>query len=148
MKYGCAQSFLVTLAVSLPIILTGCPMGDRFKIDETAQVAREGKSICFSVEAASDYQPTEISISRRGANLSERKFIIQPDLSVIDGKLCIPPSFYQFQDDGRFIINYVLVSSVNNKSPRRVVVGIELISGEVKRIALMQTETSWKDGSF
>ncbi|HHL2499694.1 TPA: putative T6SS immunity periplasmic lipoprotein [Yersinia enterocolitica] len=76
------------------LMLTGCPgPGDRGRFDETAQVSQQGDSVCFNVTDAQDYQPADIGIHSRGISSKEKNFNFTPNLTVSDGKLCIPPSF-------------------------------------------------------
>lgn len=92
-------------------MLTGCPEpGNRMRFDETAQVSQQGDNVCFNVTDAQDYQPADIGINSRGIPSKEKNFNFTPDLTVANGKLCIPPSFYRFPDKGHFIIEYVLIS--------------------------------------
>ncbi|MFB0713971.1 putative T6SS immunity periplasmic lipoprotein, partial [Buttiauxella noackiae] len=102
--------YTALLLVSL-VTMTGCPgSGDRLRPDEEATVIRVGDSLCFGVPEAEDYQPADIAINPRGTPFKEEYIIFSPALSVTDGQLCVPSSFYAFPDKGQFIVSYVLIS--------------------------------------
>ncbi|MGL5424621.1 MAG: putative T6SS immunity periplasmic lipoprotein [Serratia fonticola] len=123
--------------------LTGCPgVGDRMRFDETAQVRAVGDKVCFSVSEAQDYQPAIISINPRNTTSFEKKFTDNPNLSVKEGVLCIPPAFYRFPDKGQFIVEYVLTSPTHRETPRKVVVGLEISQGRIYNVPLTDMEIS------
>lgn len=128
------------LLISL-ITLTGCPgSGDRLRPDEEATVTRAGTSLCFGVPDAEDYQPANIAINTRGTEFKEREITFSPALSVTDGQLCVPSSFYAFPDKGQFIVSYVLTSKRHEDEPRRMVSGLEISQGRVFNIPLTDME--------
>lgn len=114
------------------LMLTGCPgSGDRIRFDETAQVSQQGENVCFNVTDAQDYQPADIGINPRGTPSKEKNFNFTPNLTISDGKLCIPPSFYSFPNKGQFIIEYVLTSKKHADEPRSVVIILEINKGHI-----------------
>lgn len=117
------------------LILTGCPgPGDRMLPDETASVSKQGENVCLNVPDAQDYQPADIGINPRGTPSKNKNFNFSPGLSVIDGKLCISPSFYRFQDKGQFIIEYILISKKHDDEPRKFVVTLEINNGRIYNV--------------
>lgn len=121
------------------LILTGYleDLGVRF--DKTARVSREGGSICFSGEDKQNYKLEYISINPRGMDPKNKDYFNKPDLTVSDGKLCLPTSFYPFPDTGQFIVEYRLRSGSNNR-PQRVVVTFEINNGYVYNVAPTESE--------
>ncbi len=118
-------AFLLSLT-----LLAGCPgHGDYLRPDEIATVSTRGDNVCFSVPEPEDYQPVSISIDPRGTRFRERQITFDPTLRIVNGQLCIPPSFHHFPDKGQFIVRYVLHSERHKDTPRRMVAGVE-IAGE------------------
>ena len=123
------------------LVLTGCPgPGDRMTPDETATVSRRGDNVCFTVTNAQDYQPADIGINPRGTPSKHKDFNFSPDLTVTDGQLCIPPSFYRFPDKGQFIIEYLLTSKTHKEAPRNVVVILEINQGRFYNVTPTERE--------
>jgi hypothetical protein len=132
--------YIALLLVSL-VIMTGCPgSGDRLRPDEEATVTRVGESLCFGVPEAEDYQPADIAINPRGTPFKEEHIIFSPALSVTDGQLCVPPSFYTFPDKGQIIVSYVLTSKRHKDEPRRMVAGLGFLQDRVFNIPLTDME--------
>ncbi|MDF7680991.1 hypothetical protein PT300_10535 [Enterobacteriaceae bacterium ESL0689] len=120
---------MLLTSISL-VALTGCPgPGDRMRFDETTQVTKQGENVCFYVNNAQDYQLADIGINPRDLPIKEREFDFSPALRVVNGMLCIPPSFYHFPEKGQFIIQYILKSKNPKNEPRSVVVTAE-VSGK------------------
>lgn len=131
------------------VILTGCPgPGDRFIPHETTSVSKQRENVCFNVTEAQDYQPADIGINPRGTPSKEKDFNFSPELTIVDGKLCIPPSFYDFPDSGRFIVEYTLVSKKYNDKPRKFVVGVGVNNGQVYNFPLTDREIARPYGSI
>ncbi|WP_017803113.1 putative T6SS immunity periplasmic lipoprotein [Winslowiella toletana] len=129
------------LLLSSLFALTGCPgSGDRLKADETTTVNKVGSDICFLVPDAEDYQPTLIAINPRGTPPKNLSVTDMPDLAIQNGKLCIPPSFHQFPEEGQFIVQYILASKSDKDSRRSVVTGLEFSDGRVHNIPLTDQE--------
>ncbi|WP_350319014.1 putative T6SS immunity periplasmic lipoprotein [Lelliottia wanjuensis] len=125
------------------LILTGCPgPGDRMQFDETAVVMQQSESVCFNVNDSQDYQPADMGINPRGIPSKEKKFDFSPDLKVSDGKLCIPPSYYHFPDNGQFIVEYVLKSNKNEDITRSVVVILGIKNGHIFNLTPTEKEIS------
>jgi hypothetical protein len=113
-------------------MLTGCPgSGDQIRFDETALVSRMGEDVCFRVSDAQDYKPAIISINPRHTPSREKKFTDNPGLLILNGMLCIPPSFYRFPNEGQFIVEYVLTSVNRESEPRKVVVTLAISNGRI-----------------
>ncbi len=147
--YGFRMFFSVVLSGLCLLILTGCPgPGDRFIPHETTSVSKQGQNICFKVSDAQDYQPDDIGINPRGTPSKEKDFNFSPNLTIADGKLCIPPSFYHFPDNGRFIVEYILTSKKHEDEPRKFVVGVGINNGEVYNFALTDREIARPYGSI
>lgn len=139
--FGCMSKAI--FSISIISVLTGCPgIGDRFRPPETTTVSATRDAICFQVPNSEDYQPTFIIISPRGTPYRDRNFIAQPDLTVSNGQMCIPFSFYPFPPEGQLIVEYILSSKKKREHPRSVVVAIELTRGIVAQAITME------DGEF
>jgi hypothetical protein len=137
-RYRISLRFLVIIFL---FVITGCPgVGDTVHPDEEAKVSMSGGIICLTVTNAEDYQPTIIAINPRGRPTKQQEFTDNPNLTVRSGQLCIPPSFYQFPNEGEFIIEFVLDSNKKHLHPRSIVTGIELSKGQVRRILLNDDE--------
>lgn len=130
------SAFLLSCCLT---VLTGCPR-DRWQFDEEATVSTRGENICFAVPGAEDYQPVNIGINPRGTLLREEEIFFRPVLKVEKGLLCLPPSFYHFQNKGQFIITYVLHSKRHKDTPRRMVSGVEITDGCIFNIPLTDME--------
>lgn len=123
------------------LVLTGCPgPGDRMTPDETAQVSQKGDNVCFTVTDAQDYQPSDIGINPRGTPSRGKDFNFSPNLTVANGQLCIPPSFYRFPDKGQFIVEYLLKSGTHKDAPRNVVVTVEVNHGRIYNVTPTERE--------
>lgn len=139
---------VVFSGIFLPI-LAGCPgPGDRFIPHETASVIKQGESICFNVVEAQDYQLADIGINPRGTPSKEKDFNFSPGLTIVDGKLCIPPSFYHFPNNGKFTIEYLLTSKEHDDEPRKFVVGVGINHGEIYNFPLTDREIARPYGSI
>ncbi|WMY72559.1 hypothetical protein RHD99_13825 [Buttiauxella selenatireducens] len=135
------MGLLFPLVIVCSFMLTGCPgPGDRITFDETTQVATIGSHLCFLVPESQDYQPTVIAINPRGTPPKSQNFNLKPDIKVADGKLCIPHSFYQFPDEGQFIVEYILASREDKKERRSVVVGVGVSEGHFYNFPLTNME--------
>ncbi|EAQ4906427.1 hypothetical protein FCJ48_18335 [Salmonella enterica] len=110
--------------------------------DETALVSQKGDSVCFTVTDAQDYQPASIGINPRGTPSKEKDFNFSPGLTIADGQLCIPPSFYRFPDKGQFIVEYSLTSETHKDAPRNVVVTLEVNHGNIYNVTPTEREIS------
>lgn len=108
--------------------------------DETAIVSKEGSSVCMNITNAQDYQPVDMGVNIRGTPSKEKNYDFSPNLTVNNGRLCIPPSFYQFPDKGQFIIEYVMKSKKNPKRPRNFVVTLEVDKGRIFNVTPTQRE--------
>ncbi|RUN98337.1 hypothetical protein EKN24_08395 [Enterobacter asburiae] len=131
------------------VVLTGCPgPGDRMSLDETAQVSRQGNDVCMSINDARDYQPADMGINLRGTLPKEKKFNSSPGLKIVDGALCIPPSYHCFMDGNKYIVEFVLHSESNKDEPRNFVVGIGVNKTQVYNFPLADREISRPYGSI
>jgi hypothetical protein len=140
--------FIVALGMS-SVALTGCPgPGDRMSLDETALVSRKGNDVCMSIHDARDYQPADMGINLRGTTPKEKEFNFSPDLKIVDGALCIPPSYYHFMDGNKYIVEFVLHSANNKDEPRNFVVGIGVNNTQVYNFPLTDREISRPYGSI
>ena len=141
--------FFRGVKVPLIFLLAGCPgKGDRLQLDETTQVKLIGDSICFHITNAQDYQPAIISINLRGTPSKKQGFIDNPSLTIRSEQLCIPPSFYQFANNGKYIIDFVLTSAGNVDEPRKFVVGVGIYHGQVYNFPLKDKEILRPYGSI
>lgn len=141
----CAISFSV---INL-LMLTGCPgKGDRFIPNETTSVSKQGENICFNITNAEDYQPADMGINPRDTRLKDKNFNFSPDLTIVNEKLCVPPSFYHFPDNGKFIVEYILVSRKHDDKPRKFVVGVGMNRGKVYNFPLTDQEIARPYGSI
>lgn len=138
----------VFLSISCLVILTGCPgPGDRMRMDETTSVEKNGDNICMSITNAEDYQPADMGINLRGTPSKEKNFNFSPGLKIVDGILCIPPSFYQFKNGNKYIIEFALYSARNDES-RSFVVGVGINNDKVYNFGLTGREISRPYGSI
>lgn len=138
MKTSKNRSFISLFCL---LTLTGCPgSGDRLQPDEEVVVSMVGGNICFEVSGAEDYQPADIAINPRGTPYKEQEVIFDPALRIVNGKLCIPPSFYPFPDKGQYIIESVLTSKKHQNEPRRIVAGVDVSHGHIGNISLTDME--------
>lgn len=145
------SSSLFSRVLTLPLIflLVGCPgQGDQLQLDETTQVELRGDNICFHITSAKDYQPAIISINLRGTPIKEQWFIDKPPLSIISEQLCISPTFYQFADNGKYIVDFVLTSDGIFNKPRKFVVGVGMNHGQVYNLPLTDREILRPYGSI
>lgn len=129
------------LLAACAFFVTGCPgAGDRLKADETTTVNKIGDNICFYVPNATNYQLSLIAINARGTPPQDLSATDSPDILLKNERLCIPPSFYKFPENGQYIVQYILASFDDQASQRSVVTGIELSGGDVKTIPLKDSE--------
>ncbi|MCK7285795.1 hypothetical protein L8P37_10005 [Enterobacter asburiae] len=117
-------------------------------LDETAQVSRQGNEVCMSINDARDYQPADMGINLRGTLPKEKKFNSSPGLKIVDGALCIPPSYHCFMDGNKYIVEFVLHSESNKDEPRNFVVGIGVNKTQVYNFPLTDREISRPYGSI
>ncbi|WP_455916865.1 putative T6SS immunity periplasmic lipoprotein [Pantoea agglomerans] len=75
-----------------------------------------------------------------GISSKEKNFDFTPNLTVSDGKLCIPPSFYRFPHKGQFIIEYVLTSKKHHDEPRSFVITLEINNDHIYNVTLTERE--------
>jgi hypothetical protein len=130
-------------------LLTGCPgPGDRMRFEETAQVSKKGDSVCVNIYNAQDYQPVDMGINLRGTLSKEKDFNFSPDLRVIEGELCIPPSYFYFENGSKYIVEFVLHPTVDNKVARSFVVGIGINNNQVYNFPLTDREFARPYGSI
>lgn len=146
----CSRKFRhLLLSVFCLLNLTGCPgAGDRMRFDETAQASRKGDDVCLSISDAQDYQPVDMGINSRGTPSKEKYFNFSPGLKIVDGALCIPPSYYYFLNDNKYIVEFVLSSVQRNDEPRGFVVGVGVSKGQVYNFPLTDREISRPYGSI
>lgn len=146
--YFIKLSSLLSLFFCLSI-LTGCPgKGDRMRFEETAQASRKGDNICVSIDNAQDYQPVDMGINLRGTPSKEKDFDFSPDLKVIEGELCIPPSYYHFENGNKYIVEFVLHPTMDNKEARSFVVGVSVNNNQVYNFPLTDREFARPYGSI
>lgn len=140
---------IVFLSFSCLLFLTGCPgSGDRMRMDETTLVEIRDDNVCMSIPNSQDYQPVDMAINPRGTPSKEKDFNFSPGLKIVDGILCIPPSYYHFTSGNRYIVEFVLHSSRMGE-PRSFVVGVGVNNGnEIYNFALTSREISRPYGSI
>lgn len=130
-------------------ILTGCPgPGDRFRFDETAQVSKKGDNVCVNIDNAQDYQPVDMGINLRGTPSKEKEFNFSPGLKIIEGELCIPPSYFHFESGSKYIVEFVLHPTLDNKGARSFVVGVGINYNQVYNFPLTDREFARPYGSI
>jgi len=145
----CCSLFFRGLALPFIFLLTGCPgQGDRLQLDETTQVNLVGANVCFHIANAQDYQPAIISINPRGTPPKNQTFVDNPPLLIKSGQLCIPPSFYKFENNKKYIVEFVLTSNRNADEPRKFVVGVGLSQDRVYNFPLTDLEILRPYGSI
>ncbi|WP_370968237.1 putative T6SS immunity periplasmic lipoprotein [Enterobacter wuhouensis] len=131
-----------TLLLSMSLMmLTGCPgPGDTIVPDETSLASRKGEKVCIEIKDAQDYQPVAIAINLRGTSPKEKKYYFSPSLIVSDGELCIPPTFYDFKNGNKYIVEFILRSSRNDDESRSFVVGVGVNNNQVYNFPLSGRE--------
>ncbi len=135
--------FFTMLSLFCLLMLTGCPWGQmKYYPSETASTYMNGDSVCFFIPNAQDYQPVFISINLRSTPPKEGTFTDEPNLTIIDGKLCIPPSFYHLPDTstGPFIVQLVIESKDKGNHPRHFVLGFEMLNSRAYDVPLTKRE--------
>ncbi|EQA2937516.1 putative T6SS immunity periplasmic lipoprotein [Escherichia coli] len=146
--YFIKLSSLLSLFFCLSI-LTGCPgKGDRMRFEETAPASRKGDNICVRIDNAQDYQPVDMGINLRGTPSKEKDFDFSPDLKVIEGELCIPPSYYHFENGNKYIVEFILHPTMDNKEARSFVVGVSVNNNQVYNFPLTDREFARPYGSI
>ncbi|EGT0621389.1 MULTISPECIES: putative T6SS immunity periplasmic lipoprotein [Citrobacter] len=133
--------FTFSLLSCCLVILSGCPgYGDRAFTDEEAVVSVIGNNICFWVKDSEKYQPSIITVTRRGADFGNEKFILNPPLILLENKWCITPDVYIFPDSGQFVVTYTLGIPYSSDRPRSIVSGVEFSNGRIFNIHLTDME--------
>lgn len=140
----CKTIRTVTVLAGL-VMLTGCPgYGDIMVPSESTSVSMKGEEVCFFVANPKNYQPIFIAINPREIPIKERSFIDKPRLSVVKDQLCIPSSFYKFEDGKQYVVDYVLspngLDAGDKFTKRSVIVGVEMASGRAHLIKLNNDE--------
>ncbi|WP_343645674.1 putative T6SS immunity periplasmic lipoprotein [Enterobacter sp.] len=140
---------IVFLSFFCPLILTGCPgPGDRMRMDQTTLVELRGDNVCMSIRDSQDYQPVDMAINPRGTPSKEKKFDVAPALNLVDGRLCIPPSYYHFTSGKKYIVEFVL-HSPSIDEPRSFVVAVGVSNdNKVYNFALTSREIARPYGSI
>lgn len=115
--------------------LTGCPgSGDRLTPDEEGHVSVKDGAVCFSVADSDDYVLKYISINPRGTKFRDEKIIFNPTLKIVNELLCIPSSFYKFNENDQYFIRASFASLTHADHPRRIVSALEVSKGVVHNI--------------
>ncbi|MER0125434.1 putative T6SS immunity periplasmic lipoprotein [Franconibacter daqui] len=135
----------IVYALLVVVPLTGCPgYGDIMVPVETTSVAINNDNVCFFVANQRDYQPIIIAINPRDIPLKAQSFTDRPNLKVSEGRLCIPPSFYRFENGRQYVTDYVLtpngVDARDKFVARRVVVAFEIADGQAHLLKLNNDE--------
>ncbi|EOE6856948.1 putative T6SS immunity periplasmic lipoprotein [Cronobacter sakazakii] len=140
---------LLFLSFACVSILTGCPgPGDIMRFDETAKVSSRGRDVCINIDNAQDYQPVDIGINLRGIPPKEKKFDFSSGLRISAGELCIPPSYYSFENGNKYIVEFVLHATSGDKDPRSFVVGVGVNNNHVYNFPLSEREFARPYGSI
>jgi hypothetical protein len=141
--------FLCSVTLICALLLTGCPgQGDRFRFDETTQVKLIDDNICFSIDNAQGYRLVIIAINPRKTPPKKQEFFDKPSLSIQNNELCVPPLFYRFKDNTRYIVEFVLHSTLDNKEARSFVVGVGINNNQVYNFPLTDREFARPYGSI
>jgi hypothetical protein len=121
-------------------ILVACPsMGDRILPSETSRVSMSEGRMCFETAEPENYYPTVITIIKRNADYKTKIFFYDPIVTVNQGKVCFPSSLWQANENGVYIISYVLQSKINDDI-KRIVTGVEIMNGKFSDVPLMKSE--------
>ena len=140
-------SSILTFVIAL--ILVGCPgSGDRLVGDETTKVISSGDNVCFLIPEPMDYQPIDMGINSRGTASKNKIFVTEPNLSVVNGELCVPPSFYKFPKNGKLISEFILLSRSSHDNTRKFVVGVGIDNGSIFNIPLLSREITRPAGTI
>jgi len=132
MSFSNRKSIVVLFGL---LLLTGCPgKGDSVVFDEIAQVRFIEGKVCFLIKDALDYQPVYLGINPRGTPSKLKIFKFQPDVRVMNDRLCIPSDLYALPKKGQFITEYLLRSKNDKNHSRKFVVVFEVNNGRVYNI--------------
>lgn len=134
---------LFILSLISVLTLTGCPWGGmKYHPAEKTSAWVKNDEICFSVPESRDYQLVFIGINLRETSPEKRQFVDRPALRVIENNLCIPPSFYQFQNNSEspYIVEFVLQSQSKSNPPRSFIAGFEIVVGKPRDVQLTKRE--------
>ncbi|MGV3344334.1 putative T6SS immunity periplasmic lipoprotein [Enterobacteriaceae bacterium LUAb1] len=116
----------------LPVIallsLSGCWMGDYVPPIENTTVKRSHSGLCFNVKKLDDYKLKALRIRNRDAE--KGFFRNMPALTITEGQLCVPDSYYHFPEEGDFVVEYSLHSPGRVNRPRFMVAVFRLTGGE------------------
>lgn len=141
--------FLCSVTLICAFLLAGCPgQGDRFRFDETTQVKLIDDNICFSIDNAQGYRLVIIAINPRNTPQKKQEFFDKPSLLIQNNELCVPSSFYHFKDNTKYIVEFVLHPTLDNKGARSFVVGVGINNNQVYNFPLTDREFARPYGSI
>lgn len=89
-----------------------------------------------------------MGINLRGTPSKEKDFNFSPGLKVIEGELCIPPSYFHFENGNKYIVEFVLHPTLDNKEARSFVVGVGINNDQVYNFTLTDREFARPYGSI
>lgn len=124
--------YIVAVCILTGLLLGGCSdHGDRLKADEEGYVTTVNGDVCFSVNNGKAYHLRAILINARGAPANRAWSIFNPGLAIVNNKVCIPPSFYAFNQDGFFYIRAIF--TLGDKS-RSIVSALKVNNGRISNV--------------
>ncbi|MGV3345751.1 putative T6SS immunity periplasmic lipoprotein [Enterobacteriaceae bacterium LUAb1] len=123
--------------------LVGCWMGDYHHPSETTVAKKTNAGLCFKVNDPGDYRLATLRIRPR--DVVKDFFVMMPALSIADGQLCIPDSYYHFPKNGDYLVDYTLRSPTKVKEQRYVVTALRMTDGEFQQLRLRYSELSTPD---
>lgn len=102
----------------------------------------------ISIDNAQGYRLVIIAINPRKTPPKQQEFFDKPSLLIQNNELCVPPSFYHFKDNTKYIVGFVLHSTLGNKEARGFVVGVGINNNQVYNFPLTDREFARPYGSI
>lgn len=143
--------FLRSCALSASLfLLTGCPIMDRdldlrYPAPDITAATKVNDNLCVTIPNPSDFQIRMVMIYPRTVPPKERWYQRNPDLKVIDGRVCIPSSFYTFEQRKEYVVQFIMWSDKKHKETdyggRIVIAAFEIDNGHAYRVVLEARET-------
>lgn len=141
----------LTTVLLATLMLTGCPVMDRdldkrYAPADISTITLTGDDVCMAVPYPSDYQLRMISINPRGTDPKTWWYKAEPDLklTINQGQICIPPSFYTFEPHRQYVIRTVMWSDKKYQQTqyggRAVIAAFEIEDGHAWRVILEERE--------
>lgn len=131
------------------LLLTGCPVIERdvdlrYPAPDITAATKVNDTLCVAVPDASDFQIRMIMIYPRHVPPKERWYQENPGLTITDGQVCIPYSFYKFDQRLEYVVQVILWSNKKAQrtkyAGRQVISAFEIENGHAYRVVLEERE--------